>query len=99
MPNPVHPESTPHPTGAELSPDNVALATEIIRGIRRQRPHDPQALAMTVNQLIRMQLVELQSRLRFVVPDYFSAKAAATVDPEPEDDETSAASALRLKKK
>jgi len=70
MPVPVYPESV-DPDSAELSLANVVLATEIISAIRGQRPHDPQVQAMTVNQLIRMQLIELVSRLRTTIPDYF----------------------------
>jgi hypothetical protein len=84
MPNPVYPEAS---LPVELSPENVALATEIIRGLRRQRPHDPQAMSMTVNQLVRMQLVDLRSRLQTVVPDYFPAKRPMPVVDREEGDE------------
>lgn len=81
MPNPVYPKptrTTPENTSPiELTPENAALADEIIEGIRRQRPHDAQAQVMTANQLIRMQLLDLVARLRASVPDYFPAKPSA----------------------
>lgn len=71
MPNPARPESNRRET-VELSPETVALANAVLGGLRRQRPHDMQAQTMTVDQLIRMQLLDLTSRLQMVVPDYFA---------------------------